>query len=82
MDEGEPHCADYIYVWESPGYEMRVTAARVAGDVPAAEDPTLFPSDHFALHVRLAAARRAPAAKRSSSSISSGSSRFAAAVAS
>jgi hypothetical protein len=24
MDEGEPHCADYIYVWQAAGYELQV----------------------------------------------------------
>jgi len=57
MDEGEPHCADYVLVCESPSYDMRVTAARVAGDAPAAGDPTLYPSDHFGLHVRLSVRR-------------------------
>ncbi|GBF94250.1 hypothetical protein Rsub_06520 [Raphidocelis subcapitata] len=58
MDEGEPHCADYVYVWQAPGHELRVRAARLAGDAPAAGDATLFPSDHFGLQVRLAVARR------------------------
>jgi hypothetical protein len=62
MDEGEPHCADYVYVWSSPGCDVRVTSARVAGDEAAAGDATLFPSDHFALHVRLSVARRGGAA--------------------
>lgn len=57
MDEGEPHCADYVYVWEAPGHALRVAAARLAGDAPAAGDATLFPSDHFGLHVTLAVAR-------------------------
>jgi hypothetical protein len=57
MDEGEPHTADYVYVLQSPGYTLRVTAARVAGDQPAAGDPTLFPSDHFGLSVKLSVAR-------------------------
>ncbi|KAI8469107.1 MAG: hypothetical protein J3K34DRAFT_522386 [Monoraphidium minutum] len=58
MDTGEPHCADYVYVAESPGYALRVAAARVAGDAPAPGDATLYPSDHLALHVRLSVARR------------------------
>ena len=24
MDEGDPHCADYIYVWQAAGYELQV----------------------------------------------------------
>jgi hypothetical protein len=58
MDEGEPHCADYIYVWEAPGSEVQVTAARLAGDMPSPSDATLYPSDHFGLQARLAVARR------------------------
>jgi hypothetical protein len=33
MDEGEPHCADYIYVWQAATYQLQVrhTAARCVG---------------------------------------------------
>jgi hypothetical protein len=24
MDEGDPHCADYIYAWAAPGYQVQV----------------------------------------------------------
>jgi len=59
MDLGEPHTADYIYIsHESPGYEIRVTAARVAGDAPSDGDATLYPSDHLGLSVTLGVGRR------------------------
>lgn len=62
MDRGEPHCADYVYVKASPGYAVRVAAAALAGDAPAAADATLFPSDHYALAATVAVWREAAAA--------------------
>lgn len=55
MDVGEPHCADFVYVRECnpSGYTLRVAAASLAGDEPAAGDATLFPSDHLGLCVKL-----------------------------
>lgn len=66
MDTGEPHCADYIYVYESPGYAIDVVAADLRGDQPPPEDPTLYPSDHIAVNVRLRIMRKAAAAPASS----------------
>lgn len=31
MDEGDPHCADYIYVWQAAGYELQVGRHRRTG---------------------------------------------------
>jgi hypothetical protein len=68
MDVGEPHCADYVYVWTAAaqsgaqsggqsggqsGARARVVAASIAGDAPDAADPTLYPSDHLAVCVDL-----------------------------
>ncbi len=47
--DGEPGCLDYIWV-RGP---IQVESCRVAFDRPAAEDPTLYPSDHFGLIARL-----------------------------
>lgn len=58
MDQGEPHCADYVYVRASPGYTLTVTRAVIAGDTPAPGDATLYPSDHYGLAVTLAVGRR------------------------
>ena len=40
--DGEPGCLDYIWV-SGP---ITVRSARLVFDRPAADDPTLFPSDH------------------------------------
>lgn len=54
MDADEPpYCADYIYAWQAPQYQLQVTAAQLCGNQPAADDQTLFPSDHFGIKVRL-----------------------------
>lgn len=53
MDHGDPHCADYVYVRSSPGVRVHVVSAEVRGNQPAADDETLFPSDHFALKITL-----------------------------
>jgi endonuclease/exonuclease/phosphatase family metal-dependent hydrolase len=47
--DGAPGCLDYIWV-RGP---IRVESCRVVFDRPAAEDPTLYPSDHFGLVARL-----------------------------
>ena len=47
--EGEPNCLDYIWLSGS----VTATSARVAANDPAANDPTLYPSDHFALVVEV-----------------------------
>ena len=47
--DGEPGCLDYIWV-RGP---ITVESCRVVFDRPAAEDPTLYPSDHFGLAARL-----------------------------
>ena len=47
--DGEPGCLDYIWV-RGP---IAVEACRVVFDRPAADDPTLYPSDHFGLVARL-----------------------------
>ena len=43
--EGDPNCLDYIWYQG----RVRVHSARVAANQPAPNDPTLYPSDHFAL---------------------------------
>lgn len=43
--EGDPNCLDYIWL----SGEARAISARVAANEPAPTDPTLYPSDHFAL---------------------------------
>jgi len=43
--DGEPGCLDYIWL-RGP---LRATACRLAFDRPAADDPTLYPSDHLGL---------------------------------
>jgi endonuclease/exonuclease/phosphatase family metal-dependent hydrolase len=47
--DGEPGCLDYIWV-RGP---IAVTACRLAFDRPAADDPTLYPSDHVGLSARI-----------------------------
>ena len=47
--DGEPGCLDYIWV-RGP---IAVESCRLAFDRPAADDPTLYPSDHFGLAARI-----------------------------
>lgn len=47
--DGDAGCLDYIWV-RGP---IDVESCRVVFDRPAAEDPTLYPSDHFGLAARL-----------------------------
>ena len=43
--DGEPGCLDYIWIRGA----VRVTECRLVFDRPDAQDPTLYPSDHFGL---------------------------------
>ncbi len=43
--DGDPNCLDYIWY----AGKLRVLSARVAANEHAPGDPTLYPSDHFAL---------------------------------
>lgn len=43
--DGDPACLDYIWLRGN----IAVTGAHVAANEPAPNDPTLYPSDHFAL---------------------------------
>lgn len=47
--DGDPGCLDYIWL-SGP---LRATACRLAFDRPAADDPTLYPSDHLGLVARV-----------------------------
>ncbi len=47
--DGDPACLDYIWVRGA----VAVHAARLWADRPAADDPTLFPSDHIGLAATL-----------------------------
>lgn len=47
--DGDPNCLDYI--WVSAG--VRVRTATLAANEHPANDPTIFPSDHFAIVVEL-----------------------------
>ncbi len=47
--DGDPACLDYVFVRGA----VRVEGARLCFDRPAAEDPTLFPSDHRGILARL-----------------------------
>ena len=47
--DGEPECLDYIWIRG----EARVTSARLVFDRPAADDPTLYPSDHIGIAAQL-----------------------------
>jgi hypothetical protein len=53
MDEGEPHCADYVYVYSGAGASVEVVAAQLAGAEPHPCDASLYPSDHVGVAVRL-----------------------------
>jgi len=48
--DGDPGCLDYIWL-RGP---LRAEACRLAFDRPAADDPTLYPSDHLGLAARVA----------------------------
>jgi endonuclease/exonuclease/phosphatase family metal-dependent hydrolase len=48
--DGDPGCLDYIWL-RGP---LRATACRLVFDRPAADDPTLYPSDHLGLVTRVA----------------------------
>ena len=43
--DGDPNCFDYIWL----GGRARALSARLAANEHPAEDPTLYPSDHFAV---------------------------------
>jgi endonuclease/exonuclease/phosphatase family metal-dependent hydrolase len=47
--DGDPGCLDYIWV----AGPIQVESCRVTFDRSAADDPTLYPSDHFGLAARL-----------------------------
>lgn len=47
--DGDPSCLDYIWVRGA----VSVASARLVFDRPDADDPTLFPSDHFGISARL-----------------------------
>ncbi|MGH2632805.1 MAG: endonuclease/exonuclease/phosphatase family protein [Tepidiformaceae bacterium] len=53
--DGVPSCFDYLWL----GGHIRSTAARVAANVHAPGDPTLYPSDHFAIVASVEVARGA-----------------------
>jgi endonuclease/exonuclease/phosphatase family metal-dependent hydrolase len=48
--DGDPGCLDYIWL-RGP---LRAVTCRLAFDRPAADDPTLYPSDHLGLAARVA----------------------------
>jgi hypothetical protein len=43
--DGDPNCLDYVWLTG----RARAVSARVAANEHAPGDPTLYPSDHFAL---------------------------------
>jgi endonuclease/exonuclease/phosphatase family metal-dependent hydrolase len=47
--DGPPNCLDYIWIRGA----VRAIDCRLVFDRPAAEDPTLYPSDHFGLATHL-----------------------------
>jgi endonuclease/exonuclease/phosphatase family metal-dependent hydrolase len=47
--DGDPACLDYVWVRGA----VRVTSASLEFDRPHADDPTLYPSDHFGLSAHL-----------------------------
>jgi endonuclease/exonuclease/phosphatase family metal-dependent hydrolase len=47
--DGDPGCLDYIWVRGA----VEVESCRLAFDRPAADDPTLYPSDHLGLVARI-----------------------------
>jgi endonuclease/exonuclease/phosphatase family metal-dependent hydrolase len=58
--DGSPECLDYIWVRGA----VRVADARLAFDRPAADDPTLYPSDHLGIAATLEVGPAAPGADR------------------
>lgn len=74
MDVDEfPYCADYIYAWQGPQHQLQVTAAQLCGNEPAADDKTLYPSDHFGIKVRFKVVTRGAAAGSSTRVLDSSS---------
>jgi endonuclease/exonuclease/phosphatase family metal-dependent hydrolase len=49
--DGDPGCLDYVFLRG----RLRATACQLAFDRPAADDPTLYPSDHLGLVARVEA---------------------------
>jgi endonuclease/exonuclease/phosphatase family metal-dependent hydrolase len=47
--DGSPECLDYIWIRG----DVRAASARLAFDRPAADDPTLYPSDHLGISAHL-----------------------------
>ena len=47
--DGDPGCLDYVWILGP----IRALDARLAFDRPAADDPTLYPSDHVGIVARL-----------------------------
>jgi nocturnin len=47
--DGDARCLDYVWIRGS----VRATEARLVFDRPAADDPTLYPSDHLGVAARL-----------------------------
>jgi len=47
--DGSPECLDYIWIRGA----VRVASARLGFDRPAADDPTLYPSDHLGIVAHL-----------------------------
>ena len=47
--DGDPGCLDYIWL-QGP---LHASVCRLAFDRPAAEDPTLYPTDHLGLVARV-----------------------------
>ena len=47
--DGSPECLDYIWIRG----DIRAASARLAFDRPAADDPTLYPSDHLGISAEL-----------------------------
>jgi endonuclease/exonuclease/phosphatase family metal-dependent hydrolase len=46
---GDPNCIDYVWL----GGRAKAVSARLAGNRPSPTDPTLYPSDHFAVVVEV-----------------------------
>jgi endonuclease/exonuclease/phosphatase family metal-dependent hydrolase len=47
--DGDPNCLDYLWL----AGDAKALAARLACNEPSPEDPTLYPSDHFAIVAEL-----------------------------
>jgi hypothetical protein len=43
--DGDPNCLDYFWLWGS----AKAVTVELACNRPAHNDPTLYPSDHFAI---------------------------------